>query len=188
MSRPPEGAGQAAARYDPWEEISRSKVHEAYGRTVVEVTYRLPSGAVHVFSVRDDRPSVAVLALTTDGRTLVTRQFRPGPGRFMYELPGGYVDDGETPLAAAGRELLAETGYAGDLTLAGQCFSDSYSSSVKFCAVAVNCTFRRPPQPDDTEFIEVSKVLPGELRRLLRSGDATDVDLAYMGLDALGLL
>ncbi|WP_159056255.1 NUDIX hydrolase [Streptomyces sp. DSM 15324] len=155
---------------------------------MVEVTYRLPSGAVEIFSVREDRPSVAVLALTTTGETLVTRQFRPGPEQLVYELPGGYLDDGETPLAAAARELLAETGYGGDLKVVGRCFGDSYSSSVKYCAVGLNCRRRGPAQPDDTEFIEVLSVSPQELRQLLRSGDVTDVDLAYLGLDALGLL
>ncbi|MFD4574101.1 NUDIX hydrolase [Streptomyces sp. NPDC058417] len=188
MSRPPGPAGTASARHGGWEELARTTVHEAYGRSVVDVTYRLPSGAVRVFSVREDRPSVAVLALTTDRQILLTRQFRPGPGRFVYELPGGYVDDGESPLAAAARELLEETGYTGDVALAGQCFGDSYSASVKFCATVVDCVPSGAPRPDDTEFVEVSRVAPDELRRLLRSGEATDVDLAYLGLEALGLL
>ncbi|MFE1928306.1 NUDIX hydrolase [Streptomyces asoensis] len=171
-----------------WEQLSRTTAYEAYGRAVVDVTYRLPSGKVDTFSVREDAPSVAVLALTEAGEALVTHQFRPGPGQFVYELPGGYLNAGETPLVAAGRELLEETGYGGDLEMVGHCFGDSYSSSVKFCVVGRHCRRRRPPQPDDTEFIEVMHVSPGELRRLLRTGDVTDVDLAYLGLDALGLL
>ncbi|WP_328871809.1 NUDIX hydrolase [Streptomyces sp. NBC_00287] len=171
-----------------WEELSRRTVYSAFGRSVVEVRYRLPSGEESTFSLRDDRPNVAVLAVTTAGELLVTRQFRPGPGRFVFELPGGYVDVGETPLIAAERELLEETGYSGDLEVVGHCFADSYSSSVKFCAVARDCTPVRPPNPESTEFIEVLNVSPQQLRLLLRAGDVTDVDLAYMGLDALGLL
>ncbi|MDQ0748894.1 ADP-ribose pyrophosphatase [Streptomyces africanus] len=172
----------------PWQELSRTTVYEKYGRSVVEVRYRLPSGSVDTFSVREDRPSVAVLALTPAGEILLTRQFRPGPGQFVYELPGGYVGNEESPLDAAERELLEETGYHGDTAVVGHCFGDSYSSSVKFCAIARNCTLRQPPQPDDTEFIEVLSVRPQQLRGLLRAGDVTDVDLAYLGLDALGLL
>ncbi|MEU0676118.1 NUDIX hydrolase [Streptomyces sp. NPDC006172] len=176
------------ARNGNWEELSRTTVYEAYGRSVVEAEYRLPSGAVDVFSIRQDRSSVAVLALTVTGEVLVTRQFRPGPGRLVHELPGGYIEDGETPAAAAERELLEETGYAGDLEVVGSCFADSYSSAVRFCAVSRNCTREQSPRPDSTEFMEVSEVSLPELRRLLRSGDVTDVDLAYIGLDALGLL
>ncbi|MEU7718631.1 NUDIX hydrolase [Streptomyces tibetensis] len=171
-----------------WQELSRTTVYEKYGRSVVEVRYRLPSGSVDTFSVREDRPSVGVLALTHDDQILLTRQFRPGPRQFVYELPGGYVDDEETPLDAAQRELLEETGYQGDTEVVGRCFGDSYSSAVKFCAIARNCTLRQPPQPEDTEFIEVLSVRPQQLRGLLRVGDVTDVDLAYLGLDFLGML
>lgn len=180
--------GSPADGHRPWEEVSRTTVYEAYGRSMVEVRYRLPSGAVETFSLREDRPSVAVLALTEAGEAVVTRQFRPGPGRFVYELPGGYVDDGEAPLSAARRELLEETGYQGETELVGRCFADSYSSSVKFCAIGRACVRLRPPRPEGTEFIEVLTVPPRRLRELLRAGDVTDVDLAYMGLDALGLL
>ncbi|MFJ5733645.1 NUDIX hydrolase [Streptomyces paradoxus] len=154
----------------------------------MEVRYRLPSGAVETFSIREDRPSVAVLAVTQVGEILLTKQFRPGPGRFLLELPGGYVDEGESPLHTAERELLEETGYRGDTELVGRCFDNSYSSSVKYCAVARDCALQRPPQPEATEFIEVLRVRPQRLRELLQAGEATDVDLAYMGLDALGLL
>lgn len=171
-----------------WDELSRRTVYSAYGRSVVEARYRLPSGEESTFSLREDRPSVAVLALTAAGRILLTRQFRPGPGRFLHELPGGYVDPGETPPAAAERELLEETGYGGDIEVVGRCFADAYSSSVKYCAVGRGCTPVRPPSPEGTEFIEVLHVSPGQLRELLRTGEATDVDLAYLGLDVLGLL
>ena len=36
--------------------------------------------------------TVAVLALTPDERVVLTRQFRPGPGRVVFDLPGGIVD------------------------------------------------------------------------------------------------
>lgn len=184
----PGGAADPSGAHPPWQELSRTTVYEKYGRSVVEVDYRLPSGVVDTFSVRQDRPSVAVLAVTRAGEILLTRQFRPGPGRFLHELPGGYVDDGESPLRTAERELLEETGYRGETELVGRCFADSYSSSVKYCVIARECVLQQPPQPEDTEFIEVLSVRPQRLRELLRAGEATDVDLAYLGLDALGLL
>ncbi len=185
------GNGEPPGRSGPcmsWEQLSRTTVYEKYGRSVVDVTYRLPSGAVDTFSIREDRPSVAVLALTEEDDVLLTRQFRPGPGRFLLELPGGYLDEGESPLEAAERELLEETGHHGDIDVVGSCFVDSYSSSVKFCATARDCTPRQDPQPDATEFIELLRVRPHQLRGLLRSGEVVDVDLVYMGLDRLGLL
>jgi ADP-ribose pyrophosphatase len=56
---------------------------------------------------------VNLVALTDDGQCVMVRQFRFGVGYATLETPGGMVDAGETPLAAAQRELREETGYHG---------------------------------------------------------------------------
>ena len=54
---------------------------------------------------------VLVVPLTSDGRLLMVRQFRPARGRFTLEFPAGAIDPGETPEAAARREFEEEVGY-----------------------------------------------------------------------------
>ena len=69
---------------------------------------------------------VTVLAVTADGRIPMVRQYRPAPEREMLELPSGHVDPGESPEAAARRELHEETGYrASRLRLLGRLVPDS---------------------------------------------------------------
>ncbi len=59
-----------------------------------------------------DAPAwVNVVAVDGDGQVLLVRQWRFGIGAPTLEIPGGMVDPGETPLEAARRELLEETGY-----------------------------------------------------------------------------
>jgi 8-oxo-dGTP pyrophosphatase MutT (NUDIX family) len=60
-----------------------------------------------------------VIALDSADRVLLTRVDLPGRG---WEVPGGHIDPGETPDAAAARELAEEGGLlvgAGELTLFG---------------------------------------------------------------------
>ncbi|MGA2356769.1 MAG: NUDIX hydrolase [Terriglobales bacterium] len=45
-------------------------------------------------------------------RILLERQYRHAAHSMMWELPAGRIDDGETALTAAKRELLEETGYS----------------------------------------------------------------------------
>ncbi|HLX82903.1 MAG TPA: NUDIX hydrolase [Terriglobales bacterium] len=63
--------------------------------------------------------SIVVLAVDDSGksnrkvepRVLLERQYRHAAQSMMWELPAGRIDDGETALTAAKRELLEETGY-----------------------------------------------------------------------------
>lgn len=56
---------------------------------------------------------VNIIALTRDGELVLVRQYRFGTGRVELEIPGGAIEEGESPIAAGRRELLEETGYGG---------------------------------------------------------------------------
>ena len=58
----------------------------------------------------DDRiPCAGAVVRDEVGRLLLIRRGNP-PGRGLWSLPGGRVEAGETPAAAAAREVLEETG------------------------------------------------------------------------------
>jgi len=56
------------------------------------------------------RGSAVIMPLDVRGRILMVRQYRLAARQAMWELPAGRVDEGETPLRAARRELIEESG------------------------------------------------------------------------------
>ena len=55
--------------------------------------------------------SAVMMAVDTRKRILLVRQYRVPARAYLWELPAGKLDAGETPLQAARRELIEETGY-----------------------------------------------------------------------------
>jgi len=65
------------------------------------------------FFVMDTPNWVHVVALTKDKQLVMVKQFRFGTENLSWEVPGGLMEMGESPEAAAMRELREETGYVG---------------------------------------------------------------------------
>jgi 8-oxo-dGTP pyrophosphatase MutT (NUDIX family) len=55
-----------------------------------------------------------VVAVTDDDEIVFVWQYRFGTDALGLEIPGGVIDPGESPIDAARRELLEETGYTAD--------------------------------------------------------------------------
>jgi len=55
--------------------------------------------------------SAVMMAVDDKKRILLVRQYRVPARSYLWELPAGKLDEGETPLQAARRELVEETGY-----------------------------------------------------------------------------
>jgi 8-oxo-dGTP pyrophosphatase MutT (NUDIX family) len=72
------------------------------------------TGHAHDFYITELADGVHTIAVTPDDRVVLVRQFRAGSGRDSLETPGGLLEPGEDPAEAGARELLEETGYAGD--------------------------------------------------------------------------
>ena len=81
---------------------------------VTSETVREPSGVTARRDIVRHPGSVVVLGIhrsELEPRVLLERQYRYAAEKVMWELPAGRIDLGESPLEAAKRELIEETGY-----------------------------------------------------------------------------
>ncbi len=143
------------------------------------------SGLAHDFYVFHLADAVGVVATTDDGRVLLVRQFRAGSRSDSLETPGGLLNPGEDPLVAGPRELLEETGYAGDppRTL-GTVWSNPSLMTSRFTTLLVtNVRKIAEPELDAGEEVEIEWVSTGDALSLIRDGSINHA-LSVMGLYA----
>lgn len=94
----------------PWKTLNTTYLHP----NIRVDTCELVNGQIITPHVLDYDDEIMIFAVTKDQQVVLIRQYRHGVQDVILELPGGSVDAGETPLEAAKRELIEETGYASD--------------------------------------------------------------------------
>lgn len=124
--------------------------------------------------------------------TLVVEQFRPPVRRTTVELPAGLIDEGESALQAAMRELKEETGFVGHASRVSMELALSpgmTDETVQLVVVDVDLDApenRNPTQQlEDSENIVVKSIPLVSLAQVLNAGSAMPFGGLYMF--ALGL-
>ena len=113
---------------------------------------------------------VNVIALTPEKEIILIRQFRHGTDIYEVETPGGCIDDTDkNPVEAGVRELLEETGYAGEnARLIGQVSPNpAMQGNICFFVLVENAKLTSAQILDHGEDIEVFKVPYEEVHELI---------------------
>jgi 8-oxo-dGTP pyrophosphatase MutT (NUDIX family) len=116
---------------------------------------------------------VNVVALTSDQRLIVVRQYRFGTEEITTEVPGGMIDAGEGHEESARRELLEETGYVSDnWTYLGNVDPNpAVQTNQMHHWLARDCRLEAEQELDAGEDIEVATLSEDELRGAVSSGE-----------------
>jgi len=130
------------------------------------------TGKVHDYFVAHLADGVHVVAVTPDRQLVMVRQFRAGSGRDSLETPGGLLEPGEDPCSAGARELLEETGYAGDPSqLIGTLWPNPALLSMRITTIVVRNARRiAESHPDQSEELAVELVAIGDIPKLIETG------------------
>ncbi|MCP8614306.1 NUDIX domain-containing protein [Bifidobacterium asteroides] len=110
---------QIYRRFDPWrtspvQEKARKQIMDSHYFSVDRVTFESSDNQTFDRSIVSEKhgDTIAVLAITDDGRIPLVEQYRLPTHRWTLELPAGHpLNDKEAPIDVATRRLREEAGY-----------------------------------------------------------------------------
>lgn len=124
-------------------------------------------------------------------KIVMIRQYRYPLDDYLYELPAGLIDEGETPDAAAVREMKEETGLDFEVYAGGDAaYRRPFFMGAGFTDESCNAVFGYASgtisrdDMEDTESIQVLIVDKEEARRILRE-EKVSIRAAYLLMNFL---
>lgn len=114
---------------------------------------------------------------------LLVRQYRYGADQIIWEVPAGTIDQNETPLKCAKRELKEETGYVGtNWKSLGNYFATPAYNSCRIFTYTVDCKQKFETNLDDDEVIDVKIFSKNEIIKLMNGNKLQDMK-TYVAID-----
>jgi len=159
----------------PEKKIGTQQIYQGRAVNIRVDTVEKASGTKTTREVVEHSDCVAVVVVDEQGSVVLVRQFRHAVDRFLLEIPAGGIDPGEGPIDAVRRELQEETGYLPRKVdnLGGFYSVPGYGTEYLHCFLATDLVPARLVA-EDTDEIELVRVPPADIPRLIASGEICD--------------
>ncbi len=176
----------------PAERLKSEELHRGRIITLDRDTVRLPDGVTAEMDILRHPGASAVVPFLSgpmgdEPQVLLLRQYRYAAGGYLYEIPAGRLDEGETPIQCAARELKEETGCTADLIepMTSILTTPGFTDEVIHLFMATGLTHGEPNREAD-EFVEVVIMRLSEALERISSGEITDSKTVLALLFAAG--
>ena len=169
------------------ERLSSEQVFKGKVFSVDRDTVRMPNGRSVAVDVLRHAKSVVLVPVPESGKVILIRQYRYAVNAFLWELPAGSVDEGETPEQAARRECHEEIGLVPStvVRLSAMFPTPGYcDEEMVFFRVSGLEQTDEPAQVDEDEDIEPRTFDLRDAREMIRRGEITDMK-TVVGLSLL---
>ena len=160
------------------ERLSHERVYDGKVFDVDRDRVRMPNGREVTVDVVRHPKSVVLIPVPSPGHVILVRQFRYAVNAFLWELPAGSVDEGESPEQAARRECHEEIGLVPEtiVRLAAMYPTPGYCDEEMVFFRLSN--LEEPTEAaamDEDEDIEAKTFELREARDMVRRGEITDM-------------
>jgi ADP-ribose pyrophosphatase len=135
----------------------------------------LPNKMVVTLEIVKHPGAALIIPFISRTEMIFLKQFRPVIGGYLYELPAGTLEEDESPLACAKREILEETGFsAQDFTYFGYIYPVPGYSTEKIYIFKAERLIKKVKVPERDEIIESVILDRNKVKRLFKSGKIVD--------------
>jgi 8-oxo-dGTP pyrophosphatase MutT (NUDIX family) len=136
---------------------------------------------------------VNAIAVTTDNKIIMVRQYRHAGDIISLEIPGGVIDGDELPEAAIKREMLEETGYSFSKAelIATSYPNPATANNITYMYLLTGGTKTHEQHLDEHEILEVEEYTIEEVKTLLLNNQIAQslhTTALFYGLIKLGAL
>jgi ADP-ribose diphosphatase len=157
----------------PWKILDSKVLYQRNGMALRIDQCETINGSVFDPYVIECGTWVNVIALTKKREVVLIKQYRHGVKQVMLEIPAGIMDeDDESPMLAARRELLEETGYTSEPFIeVGKVYPNpATQNNLTYSFLALDVEQVSQQNLDETEEIEVSLIPFDEFVSLAKEG------------------